>query len=239
MSTAVGYSLVVAAANILGGVLVTAHARRRDLPLRVLVAFGGGFMLAVAMLEMLPDAARVEHGMTAALIGYLGVHLTQHMLTPHFHFGEERHAQAMVNRGVGVMALVGLLPHSFFDGVAIASGFTLANAVGLLIFLAVLLHKVPTGVSLASVMLASGNSARRTLVGVAVVGAATVLGALLTPAIAPLATYGLALAGGVTIYVAASNLIPECQREAGWLIPGGVFLGVVAFWFTRMMLPGR
>ncbi len=238
MSVAVGYALFVAGANVLGGVLVTAHASRRDLPLRVLVAFGGGFMLAVAMLEMLPDAAGVEHGMVAVLIGYLAVHLTQHMLTPHFHFGEENHAHAMVNRGVGVMALVGLLPHSFFDGVAIASGFMLDRSAGLLIFLAVLLHKVPTGVSLASVMLASGNNTRSTLAAVSAVGAATVVGALLTPQIAPLATYGIGLAGGVTIYVAASNLIPECQREKGWLVPGGVFLGVVAFWAARMMIPG-
>lgn len=238
MSTTIIYAVIVALANVAGGVVVTAGFRHRDLPLRVLVSFGGGFMLAVAMLEMLPDAAKVPHGMMAALIGYLAVHLTQHMLTPHFHFGEETHNERMVSPGVGTTAVAGMLPHAFFDGVAIASGFLVNQQVGLLIFFAVLLHKVPAGVSLASVMLASGNSVGRAIAAVTAVGASTLVGAIVTPEIGVLARDGLALAGGVTIYVAASNLIPECQREEGWLVPGGVFLGVAVFLLARLMLPG-
>jgi zinc transporter ZupT len=143
----------------------------------------------------------------------------------------------MVSRGIGVWALVGLLPHSFFDGVAISSGFMNNEGLGVLIFGAVILHKVPTGVSLASIMLASGNTARHAFIAVLSVAVATVLGALVTPALAVLAKYGLALAAGVTIYVAASNLIPESQRERGLIIPGSVFLGVLAFYVARLLLP--
>lgn len=234
-----GYVLaaVVGLANVLGGMLVTARGSRSPATLNVLVGFGAGFMLAVAILEMLPHAMESEHGLFAVLAGYLGVHLTQHTLTPHFHFGEETHEHAMVNRGIGVWALVGLIPHSFFDGVAILGGYLIGPDVGFLIFLAVLLHKIPTGVSLASVMLASGNSRRGALMAVALLGLATIAGALLTPAIQPLARYGLALAAGVTIYVAASNLIPESQRVEGRLMPAGVFLGVVAFALLRLLLP--
>jgi ZIP family zinc transporter/zinc and cadmium transporter len=45
-----------------------------------------------------------------------------------------------------------------------------------------------------------------------ILGVATVIGALVTEAVASLAQYGLALAAGVTLYVAASNLVPEIQR---------------------------
>jgi ZIP family zinc transporter/zinc and cadmium transporter len=45
------------------------------------------------------------------------------------------------------------------------------------------------------------------------------------------------VSAGVTIYVAASNLIPEAQRESGLIIPGSVFLGVVAFYLVRLLLP--
>ncbi len=232
------FACFAACADLLGGLIVLAPARRDHKVLSVLVAFGAGFMLAVAMLEMLPSAFAAPGGMTAVLIGYLVVHLTQHTLTPHFHFGEETHHEEMVSKGIGYMALVGLLPHSFFDGVAIGSGFLGSHALGILIFTAVALHKVPTGVSLASVMLASGSSTKRTLAGVISLGVATILGAVLTPSITLLAQYGLALSAGVTIYVAASNLIPESQREHGWKIPGGVFLGVVAFYLIRTLLPG-
>ena len=243
MMPALVYSALAALGDVLGGLLVLTplgrgdetQARRRMLG--ALVAFGGGFMLAVAVLEMLPPAFSLNGGLAAVLIGYLAVHLTQHMLVPHFHFGEETHTDEMVSRGVGLWALVGLLPHSFFDGVAITSGFMANRHLGVLIFGAVLLHKVPTGVSLASIMLASGNTARNALFAVVAIAGATVLGALVTPAFNILAQYGLALSAGVTIYVAASNLIPESQREHGLLVPGSVFLGVLGFYLARLLLP--
>lgn len=237
------YSALAALGDVLGGLLIltpfgreTDFRHRRRL-LAALVAFGAGFMLAVSVLEMLPAAFDLNGGLAAVLAGYLAVHLTQHTLTPHFHFGEETHDDEMVSPGIGKWALVGLLPHSFFDGVAISSGFMTSDHLGVLIFGAVILHKVPTGVSLASIMLASGNSTRHALFGVLSIAGATVLGALVTPAISGLARYGLALAAGVTIYVAASNLIPESQRERGLIIPGSVFLGVLAFYLARLLLP--
>lgn len=230
---------LAALGDVAGGLLVTTRIRHSTAVLNTLVGFGAGFMLAVALLEMLPHAFEVENGLFVVLIGYLAVHLTQHTLTPHFHFGEETHDDAMVSRGVGVWALVGLIPHSFFDGVAIAGGYLVSAEVGFLIFLAVLLHKIPTGVSLASVMLASGNTIRSALIAVTVLGLVTVLGAVITPAIDVLAHFGLALAAGVTIYVAASNLIPESQRAEGWFVPAAVFIGVIGFALIRMLLPGH
>lgn len=232
------YAVLAGGMDILGGALVITPARRSRRFLAFLVAFGAGFMLAVALIEMLPDAIVARGGITAVLVGYLLVHLTQHTLTPHFHFGEETHEHEMVSRGIGAWALVGLLPHAFFDGVAISSAFMTSQSLGMLVFTAVALHKVPEGVSLVSIMLASGNTARAAVLAVLSIAVATVVGAGVTPSLELLARYGLALSAGVTIYVAASNLIPESQREHGWLVPGGVFLGVAAFYVIRLMLPG-
>ena len=228
---------LVAAANVAGALLVTAGAAGRKSLLGFLVGFGAGFMLAVALLEMMPPALDAAHGMTAVLLGYLGVHFAQHTVVPHFHFGEETHTDAMVSPSVGLIAVAGMLPHAFFDGVAIASGYARAEDLGLLIALAVLLHKVPAGSALASILLASGNTRGRTVSAVAVVAAATVLGAVVTPASALLEQYGLALAAGVTLYVAASNLIPETHHQRGWLLPTGVFVGALAFFLARALLP--
>ncbi|HSJ16455.1 MAG TPA: ZIP family metal transporter [Longimicrobiales bacterium] len=231
------YSVLASLGNLAGGAMVLrSRLARSRRGLAALTGFGAGFMLAVALIGMLPEALEMAGGLNAVLVGYLIVHLTQHSLTPHFHFGEETHAEAMTSRGIGVWALIGLLPHSFFDGVAISSGFLESQTLGFFVFLAILLHKVPTGVSLASVMLASGNPARRTMLAVCAVAAATVLGAVATPLIAPLARWGLALAAGVTIYVAASNLIPESQHEHSTAVQGALFLGVAVFYVMRLVL---
>ena len=51
------------------------------------------------------------------------MHLTQHTLTPHFHFGEETHKDEFVQVHKGYSVLIGLIIHTFFDGIAIASEF--------------------------------------------------------------------------------------------------------------------
>jgi ZIP family zinc transporter/zinc and cadmium transporter len=237
VNAAILYALAAGAANVAGGLVITTASPRGRNTQRLLIAFGAGFMLAVAMLAMLPHA--LEGGVNAAvgvLVGYLLVHLTQHVLTPHFHFGEETHH---VDEHVGISALLGLLLHTFFDGVAIASGFAVGSAVGMLVFVAILLHKIPEGVTVASVMMASGNSRRGALLGVVALGVSTVVGVFLTDVIAPLQTYGLAVSAGVTLYVAASNLIPEVQKERSWSAALSVFFGVALFYAAWLMLGGE
>lgn len=239
MIQAVLYSFLGACANLLGGLIILSGGHRLARALDFLTAFGGGFMLAVAILEMLPEAAEIPAGLPLVLVGYLTVHLTQHALTPHFHFGEETHVDAMVSRDVGIWALIGLLPHSFFDGVAIAAGFLTTMDLGVLVSTAIFLHKVPTGISLASIMMASGNTRRQALWSVIAIGVATIIGAVVTPTIGVLARYGLGLAAGVTIYVAASNLIPEVQKRHGWEVSAGLILGIGAFFLVKLILPGH
>jgi ZIP family zinc transporter/zinc and cadmium transporter len=64
------------------------------------------------------------------------------------------------------------------------------------------------------------------------------LGFLLTEHVRPLAQYGLALSAGVTLYVAASNLVPEFQGKRGWLTAIAFFGGGVGFFVTERLLQG-
>src|SRR5207248_1741080 len=176
VSKALLFALVAAAGNVLGALAVT---RRAALELKViehLLAFGAGFMLSVAIIELLPEAF-LRSGATAApilvLAGYLAVHFTQHTLTPHFHFGEETHAISSV---AGTSALVGLLLHTFFDGVAIASAFLVRPGLGLMVFVAIFLHKLPEGVTVSSLMMAGGRSGGQAVMAAAMLGAATLAG---------------------------------------------------------------
>ena len=137
----------------------------------------------------------------------------------------------------GMTALLGLLLHTFFDGVAIASGFAVSKELGLLLFAAVLVHKLPEGLTVASLMLAGGQSRPRALGAAALLGVATIVGVLMTELFRPLAQHGLALAAGVTLYVAASNLVPEFQGKKTRTSSALAFFGGVAvFWVTRVAL---
>src|SRR3954447_22246041 len=234
--TPFAFALAAAAGNLVGALAVIRHLRRGLRLIDACLAFGAGFMLAVTVLGVLPE---VFDGSTIAplcvLLGYFAVHLAQHVFTPHFHFGEETHR---VSSSAGDTALLGLTLHTFFDGVAIASGFMVSSRLGVLLFLAVLLHKLPEGVTIASVMVAGGRSPRRAVGGAAILGAATILGVLLTEQVGSLARHGLALSAGVTLYVAASNLVPEFQAKRGWLTAAAFFGGAAGYFLTERLLAG-
>jgi ZIP family zinc transporter/zinc and cadmium transporter len=192
-------------------------------------------MLSVAITDLIPEAITRDGHVAALLVlaGFLLVHFTQHALTGHFHFGEETHTVAS---HVSTSALAGLLLHTFGDGVAIASGFLVSPALGVLVFGAIFLHKLPEGLAISSLVLASGGTRGKALGAAALLGAATIAGVLLTNAIGPLAHYGLALSGGVTLYVGASNLIPEFQGKAGWAHNMAFFGGVGTYFLARAAL---
>ncbi len=213
--TAFLFAVLAAAGNIAGAAAVTARPRWSPRSLELLLAFAAGFLLVVSLTGLLPEA--VERGGREAalivLVGFLLVHLTQHALVGHFHFGEETH---QVSRQVSASALAGLLLHTIVDGVAIASAFQVQAELGMLVFGGVFLHKVPEGLAIASLWIASGRSRASALGAAGALGVATVLGFVLTSIVDPLAEVGLALSAGVTLYVGASNLIPEFQGKAGW-----------------------
>lgn len=228
--TSVFLGLTAAVANVFGGaIIVQRHWERRYL--RYFVALGAGFMLTTAIVEMVPESIELR-GRTAALLvlaGYLIIHFFEHTVTPHFHFGEETHHDEFIHSHRGYSVLLGLIIHTFFDGIAIASGFLVSNWLGWLIFVAIFLHKVPEGFTVSSVMLASGRS-RATAWGASVLlGGSTLAGVLIMALFRREVSAGLPLAAGVTIYVAASDLIPEVNKEPAMKMALLVFVGAALF----------
>src|ERR1700733_9064209 len=112
--------LTAAAANVFGGAIIVQKHWDRSY-LRYFVALGAGFMLATAIVEIFPASLELNGKDAAFLVlaGYLLIHFFEHTVTPHFHFGEETHADEFVHAHKGFSVLIGLIIHTFFDGIAI------------------------------------------------------------------------------------------------------------------------
>ncbi|MGH9396738.1 MAG: ZIP family metal transporter [Terriglobia bacterium] len=223
-------------ANLAGGVIVCSRPWSRTF-LTYFIALGAGFMLATALMEIIPESIHLAplSSPVLILVGYLIVHFFEHSLPAHFHFGEETHAHAFVNPRVAYTALGGLLIHTFFDGVAIVSGFLISTWLGVIIFGAVILHNVPEGFTMASIMVAARKSRFAGLAAVGALGVSRLIGILAMAAFASRVKYGLALSGGVTLYVAASDLIPEVNQKPGMRFALAVAAGVVLVVLVRMI----
>ena len=225
-------------ADYLGGVLLVRRSPSAK-ALRYFVALGSGFMLSAAILEMMPEGMKANPAWAPVLMltGYCGVHLLEHTLVPHFHFGEETHHHEFLSAKTSYSVLLGLATHTFFDGIAIGSGFALSHWLGWVLFFAIFLHKIPEGFTVASVMLAGGRSKTAALNSALFLGATTVAGVLVISLQPSLVKAGLPLSAGVTLYVAATDLVPEVNREPGIRMALVFFLGVALFIVLRLFAP--
>jgi zinc transporter ZupT len=240
-SQLLAFGLLAAAGALLGGWAVSRSGARTHQQLKALIALGAGFMLAAVFLEVVPQSLgqwpdEPALAMTLLLAGYLLTQLVEHTMAPHFHFGEETHAEAMLRRGAAMTAVLALAIHAFFDGVAIASGLLTNFRLGFLIFLAVLLHKVPEGFTVASIVLSAGHSLRAALHATLLIAALTFAGIVLVVFLRPAIIYTLPLSAGVTLYVAASDLIPEVNHSGGVRASLLVFAGVALFYLAHLLL---
>jgi len=250
------FGLLAALANILGGLILfpsKLHHNYRRL-LRYLLALGAGFMLAVTIFEVLPESIilwqksspltieDLYFPMLLVMGGYLLTQFFEHTIAPHFHLGEEMDAGEVISTRSAYTAVGGLLMHTFFDGVSIAAAAQIDVKIGFLVFIAVFLHKFPEGFTVGSMMMAAGKGFRQVMTATALIGVMTLFGVLIYYFIGTnlgfTVAYALPVAGGVTLYVAASDLIPEVNHHGGKspLVSLSVFGGVALFFLTHVLL---
>jgi zinc transporter ZupT len=250
--------LFAAFANVLGGLILVPSGiyGRFRAALKYVLALGAGFMLAVTFIEILPKTISLWQAagkspvsgetlvfpMALLLGGYLLTQFFEHTIAPHFHLGEEVHSDHLLSTKSAYTAIGGLMIHTFFDGVSIAAASQVDYKAGLLVFIAVFLHKFPEGFTIASMILAAGKNFREVLFATSLVGLTTFIGVvsflLIGQNIEFAINYALPLACGVTLYVAASDLIPEVNHHGGKrpLVSLSVFAGVALFFLIHFLL---
>lgn len=251
------FGVLAGAANVFGGLILfppAIHKNYRKL-LKYILGLGAGFMLSVVFIDVLPkvvelwqskqtafDGEKLIIPMILILIGYLLTQFFEHTIAPHFHLGEEVHSDHLISTKSVYTAIAGLLIHTFFDGVSIAAAAQVDFKVGILVFLAIFLHKFPEGFTISSMILAAGKGKKEALIATSLVGLTTLLGVILFYLIGTnigfTVAYALPVASGVTLYVAASDLIPEINHHGGKnpLVSLSVFAGVLFFFLAHFAL---
>ncbi|MGB7069077.1 MAG: ZIP family metal transporter [Pyrinomonadaceae bacterium] len=247
------FGIAAASANVLGGLMLFPSKLHKDYKqyLKYLLALGAGFMLAVTFVEIVPrtvllwqelkpeSSSDLYVPMLLLLTGYLLTQFFEHTVAPHFHLGEEVHSDHLIPTSSAYTGVGGLLIHTFFDGVSIAAAAQLDLKIGFLVFIAVFLHKFPEGFTIGSILVAAGKGIRTVIMATSLIGLTTLLGVVIFyyagAALGFSVAYALPLASGVTLYVAASDLIPEVNHHGGKrpLVSLAVFGGVAFFFLVH------
>lgn len=243
------FGVLAALANVLGGLVLFPSGIQKNYKtsLKYLLALGAGFMLAVTFFEIVPktillwqttypeSSNDLSIPMLLLLVGYLITQFFEHTIAPHFHLGEEVNSSDGLPAKSAYAGIGGLLIHTFFDGVSIAAASQIDLKVGFLVFIAVFLHKFPEGLTIGSMIVAAGKGMRQVIFATSLIGLSTLVGVFLFyfvgNSLGFSVVYALPLASGVTLYVAASDLIPEVNHHGGHrpLVSISVFAGVALF----------
>ncbi|MFQ5707968.1 MAG: ZIP family metal transporter [bacterium] len=233
------FSCLAAGATVLGGGIPLLHKRLDENSLTLLVAFSAGVLLSTGLNHMVAESFS-EGGRWAMLsvsLGFIVLYGYEKMAM--VHACREEHCDV---HHFGKSALVGLGFHSFLDGFAIAVSFEFQKTLGLLVIVAVLLHRLPTGVSIASILLAHNYKRVRAWVTLSVIAGLAILGAC-TGIVMPLREHFLlslavGLSGGTFLYIATSDLLPMAHENSQdyrvplFFLVG--FLGILAASFLRL-----
>ena len=228
------FSLAAAAFTLLGSGLTAKYGGVNKHLLGRTLAFSAGVLLSAAFLDIFPEAWTLSPA--AAAGGCLAVLLALFSLenfTIINSCSEYTQSCEVSEHSMGSFALAAMLVHSVLDGFNIAIGFAAGSPTGFNVSLGVILHKLADGIALASLLLHSGQTVKRTLAMCALLALATPLGALvaqpLFAAVPPGAeSFLLGVSGGSFLYIAMADVLPGLHKAHDRLVPVFYALGYAA-----------
>lgn len=231
-----GWVAVAALGYVLGGCVIWWKRQWSERGLQALLAVSTGVLLGVAILGMLPHGlAESPDGIAWVLAGLLAAYGLQRWL-------RLRKSEPAPSHSAMWGALSGMGIHAFFEGVALGVGFHTDARLGLAVLSALVLHKIPEGVAIASLAVADGRR-KKAMTAVGILAASTALGTGAALAVAEISAAGIPLlfSAGILLYIAGTELWPAVNRRPswggmGWLLSGILLYGLLG-WGSELLAP--
>lgn len=222
---------VICVSSISGAGALGLYLKREILQkaLLVMISFAAGALLGDAFLHLIPEIAEGPAGFDPfASYVLLGGVIAFFLLEKVLHWHHAHMPTEDVIHPVAVSNLVGDGLHNFLDGAIIAGAFVAGPELGIATAIAVALHEIPQELGDFSILLHSGLAPKRALLLNMASGFVAVAGTIVALTIASgvdLERPLLPFSAGAFIYIAATDLIPELQKEPE---PGKSFLQAAA-----------
>jgi zinc and cadmium transporter len=205
------FAILIFGASAAGGLMPVFHpeVRRSE---GFIFSFGSGILLGTGFLHMMPEAGALlgpSLGI-AVLCGFLMLLVIEKFVMVH-----PCEELACDFHHLGMSAYLGISLHSLVDGLAL--GASLSDfRLSVVVFLAILFHKIPYAFSLGSLLCLGDHSRKRITVLILAFAVLTPLGAVLTwlasrafPA--GMLGWALGFSAGNFLFIATSDLLPQLK----------------------------
>lgn len=212
--------------------------------LPTVVALSGGIVVAVALLEVLPEAieniGEPHDAVPLVALGFVIFFLLERVLVLHHRDDPE---EARSHGRVGVLGALGLSLHTFTDGVGIGLAFSVNAETGFLVLLAVVSHGFADGLNTVSFVLSQEGDRARAKQWLRIDAVAPLAGAVVGSLISvsdQTLGYFLALYAGFFLYMGATDLLPhahahEHDDEGSWLRVALTVAGFLAIYAVTLI----
>jgi zinc and cadmium transporter len=182
---------------------------------RPMVAFAAGSLLGGAFLHMIPQAARRTEGDVAGYMWTLAGFGAFLGLEQFFHWHHCHRASTDCRHPVTYLILIGDGLHNLLGGIAVGAAFLADVRLGITTWLAAAAHEVPQELGDFGVLVNGGWSRTQALFFNFLSALTFLVGGLLAYAAAQRLDTGylLSFAAGYFIYIGASDLVPEVNRD--------------------------
>jgi len=222
--------------------------------LLILVAFSAGSILGAAYFDLLPEAIELFKAESDVYVyitlGFILFFFLERFIYWYHGHGHEadisaKTADRLSRKGFAYLNLIGDAIHNFVDGMVIAASFLTGFSVGLATTVAVIFHELPQEMGDYGILVYAGFKRGRALLLNFVVALTVILGGIFTVfsigTVEALRGLLIALSAGGFIYLAASELIPELQKEKSFkksVVQFVLFiLGIALIWSLGMVFP--
>jgi len=246
-------TLVVSLFSLVGIYALSLKEKTLHNILLILIAFSAGSILGAAYFDLLPEAMKlVEESLVFIYItlGFILFFFLERFIYWYHGHGHEADISVEIadrasTRGFAYLNLIGDGIHNFIDGMVIAASFLIGFSVGLATTVAVIFHEFPQEMGDYGILVYAGFKRSRALLLNFVVALIVVLGGIsavfFIEAVEALSGLLIALSAGGFIYLAASELIPELQKEKGFKKSVVQFvmliLGLALIWSLGLIFP--
>ena len=196
-----------------------------------MVSFAAGLILAIALLDLLPDA--LAQGISAQnlfatlLIALIVLFVVDYKLHGAHHHGEDGNCAHELARPIPMILLGGAL-HVFTDGLLLGAAFHVSSVLGWGMALAILLHEIPREAGDFALLLTARWERAKALAWNALARLACVVGAvagyLTLSAMRHWLPFVLAIAAANFIYIALTGILPWLRKERESFAWQGAFM---------------
>lgn len=211
-------TILVSLVSLIGVIFLSLKEKRtlRAITL-VLMGFATGTLFGSAFLDLIPEALEKLDKIAVfsiVLLGLVTFFVVEKFIYWHHHHHSEHQEK---EKPLAYLSLIGDGFHNLFDGAAIAASFMINPDVGIITTLAIIAHEIPQEIGDFSLLLYSGFTKTKALLFNLLSALAAVLGAIafyyFSSFFENSQALGLAFTGGMFIYIAAADLMPELHGE--------------------------